>query len=159
MKCCPGIYPTNMSLPHQAKRSKAKQSISNSHDPTNNLTHATASPAFHTAAIVAYHNLKCGIKMPYLETAQSWLTQSTLLIQARPSTVCLPSPIPTPRTRTNLRLLDTHNNKIHSQASPSAQNPLHNSRPRYSNHNSHPNPQNLRPRLRRLPQICHDKSR
>jgi hypothetical protein len=28
--------------------------------------------------------------MPYLETAQSWLTQSTLLLKARPSTVCLP---------------------------------------------------------------------
>jgi hypothetical protein len=29
-------------------------------------------------------------KMPYLETAQQWLTQSTLLLQARPTTVPLP---------------------------------------------------------------------
>jgi hypothetical protein len=33
-------------------------------------------------------------KMPYLDTAQSWLTQSTLLLQARPATVRhLPLPL------------------------------------------------------------------
>jgi hypothetical protein len=37
-------------------------------------------------------------KMPYLETAQQWLTQSTLLLQARPTTVPLP-PSPLPQTQ------------------------------------------------------------
>lgn len=122
------------------------------------------------------------VKMPYFTTSQEWFHQSSLLLQARPTTVRLPLPLlsATPLTPPT----DTHNLQIHHRlpdllccSPPETQSPSpsfrHDRRRQYLRHYNLRNPsavltthrsqsdthaKDVRPRVRRLPEISDHKS-
>ncbi|KAF4636790.1 hypothetical protein G7Y89_g1288 [Cudoniella acicularis] len=61
--------------------------------------------------------------MPYLETAQLWLTQSTLLLQARPSTVSALPPFMPPKSDYTQTRITTKYNVPHPKNSKSKSKP------------------------------------